>query len=575
MSKFVAWLDALAESPVFAFGSILLLQLKSIWGIWVRKDLALGDTAYYFPLAQAWHNMHAVDLVWSPIYTAYYGMFLNMSQDAYAVTLTHRIPIVLALAIAVLAVMRRLLPPVLAWLAAAHWVILPINFDSIYEVHLLYVLLALVLYLAVLDLPEPLNRGVGTAMLLVLAALMRNEVFLPFLLFGCIALGFDLWRCFKTRSETVGRVALAYLAPLAAAVALCAFVYGHSLRKGPDISAGLAQKHTLNVCQIYAFGYQQRHPEWTKWPWTECPELIQKTFGKPEVTMLEATRLNPKAMLEHYLWNVRLIPSGLQVLLFSVTSSHINPDYAPVPVWPRPAILASCLLGALLIWGGIIFLREPVHRKFLRARLWGWLVMVCVASVVVIVMIAERPRPSYMFTLELLITAWAGFSAQMIGSRWPWTAKLRPLFAPFVVACILLLPCYYYYRTDLAVRPGLEIYRRLAPFQQLIRANAGVVIPIAAPELCFYLSEPGRTCRGIPYSSIRARLGSGWDKTLTAENVQFFLASEELLRDSAGTAFLNEAPSRGWKIVEREDAPENRWLLLEKMEAGRVAASEH
>src|SRR5438105_12704948 len=141
MNRLVAWLDALATNPWFAYCSILLLQLKSVWGIWVRKDLPLGDSAYYYAHAQGWHFMRAADILWSPLYTLFYSTFMNLSADAYAVALTHRIVIVLALAILVLAVMRSLLPPVLAWVVTAHWVILPINFDSLYEVHLFYVLL--------------------------------------------------------------------------------------------------------------------------------------------------------------------------------------------------------------------------------------------------------------------------------------------------------------------------------------------------------------------------------------------------------------------------------------------------
>jgi len=287
-----------------------------------------------------------------------------------------------------------------------------------------------------------------------------------------------------------------------------------------------------------------------------------KAFGKPEVTMLQATRLNPKAMLDHYWWNVGLIPSGLQVLLFNVTSGQTNPDYVPVPVWPRAAIVASFLLGALLIWGGIIFLREPAHRKYLLANLWGWVVMACVASVVIIVMIIERPRPSYMFTLGLLITAWAGVSVQMITSRWSGVVKLRPLFGPLVLAFILVLPCYYFYRSDFAVRPGLEVYRHLFPFRQLIRADAAVIYPIAAPELCAYLSTPGHACRGVPYTSIR--------QVAATPNVQFFLANEDILRDASAADFL----TRDWEIVGRENVPGNRWLLLEKMEASRAVASQ-
>jgi hypothetical protein len=48
----------------------------------------------------------------------------------------HRAVIVMAATLGVLAVMRRLLPPALGLLIAMRWAILPINFETLYEVHL-------------------------------------------------------------------------------------------------------------------------------------------------------------------------------------------------------------------------------------------------------------------------------------------------------------------------------------------------------------------------------------------------------------------------------------------------------
>ena len=48
----------------------------------------------------------------------------------YTILILHRMLIVLALAVLVLALMRRLLPPGIAWMAAAWWVVLPIDFND-------------------------------------------------------------------------------------------------------------------------------------------------------------------------------------------------------------------------------------------------------------------------------------------------------------------------------------------------------------------------------------------------------------------------------------------------------------
>src|SRR4051794_38473678 len=96
-------------------------------------------------------------------------MFLHLSSDAEFVTLAHRLVIVLVLAALVLAVMRKFLPHPIAWLLTAWWVVLPINFDALYEVHLfgLIPLLAAILLAAN---GNRLNRGGGLACLVGTAA---------------------------------------------------------------------------------------------------------------------------------------------------------------------------------------------------------------------------------------------------------------------------------------------------------------------------------------------------------------------------------------------------------------------
>ena len=46
-------LRATLASPGFAYLTILLLQLKRVWGAWEYKDLTYGDTSYYFRSAVA------------------------------------------------------------------------------------------------------------------------------------------------------------------------------------------------------------------------------------------------------------------------------------------------------------------------------------------------------------------------------------------------------------------------------------------------------------------------------------------------------------------------------------------
>src|ERR1043166_5973269 len=152
-------LQAWLATPECAYLAILLLQFKRVWGAWQYKDLTYGDTSSYFRSALGWAKELSVKIQWSPLYTAFYGTVFKLIPEVYWATLLHRLLIVFMLAIMVLALMRRLLPAGIAWLVAAWWVILPINFDSLYEVHLFAVLLPLAAFLLVLYRPNRWTRG--------------------------------------------------------------------------------------------------------------------------------------------------------------------------------------------------------------------------------------------------------------------------------------------------------------------------------------------------------------------------------------------------------------------------------
>jgi hypothetical protein len=134
-----------------AYLLILVLQIKVVWRMWELRDITLGDTAQYFTAALAWRRGFHFDIVWSPLYAAFYGSLLFATSDPYNVTILHRIVIVLAAAVGVLFVLRQLLSPGLALLGAAWWAVLPINYDTLYEVHLFALLPILLAWALILS----------------------------------------------------------------------------------------------------------------------------------------------------------------------------------------------------------------------------------------------------------------------------------------------------------------------------------------------------------------------------------------------------------------------------------------
>src|SRR5262249_4142168 len=149
----------------------------------------------------------------------------------------------------------------------------------------------------------------------------------------------------------------------------------------PQLSRTFEHKHTVNMGQVYAFGYQQRHPEWVGNPWVGYQDLMIEHFGSSRLSLGEMIRANPRAVWDHFLWNLMLTPNGLQVLLFNATSGHINPDYPPVQDQRPYALLLSLLLIGVWIGGLIVLLRRPGFwwRAWLRTRFLGWVGMLAVA----------------------------------------------------------------------------------------------------------------------------------------------------------------------------------------------------
>ena len=130
------WAGAFFRMPWPSYVLVALLQLKVIWNIWRFRDLTSGDTSSYFVSAYSWYEGLRDNFAWSPLYTSFYGTVFTVVPDAYAATIIHRTIIAMAATLGVLALMRRLLPPALALSVAIWWAVLPINFDTLYEVHL-------------------------------------------------------------------------------------------------------------------------------------------------------------------------------------------------------------------------------------------------------------------------------------------------------------------------------------------------------------------------------------------------------------------------------------------------------
>jgi hypothetical protein len=564
------------ESSWFAYLTILLLQLKRIGGAWQYRDLTSGDTSSYFIKAFSWAKELSVNYLWSPLYTAFYGTVYKLVPDVYVATLLHRFVIVFVLAILVLAVMRRLLPPKIAWWVTAWWVILPINFDTLYEVHLFAVILPLAALLLVLYKPGLWARGGALGILLATALLVRNEIMIAFGLWLIACLIYEVHQYRLKSGHKFKTYLLAYAGPVLLAIFVFAFFSSRTLIKPSP--AAISLKHTLNVCQIYSFGYQQRHSDWQKSPWTECQELMLRDFGKPLPTLLEAIQANPRAMLDHFVWNLRLLPAGLQVALFNASSEHFNPDYAPTQL-DMPIIWLPSLLAITIFVAGVWRLCQEKNfwwSAWLKERLWGWILFFCLAAVMLVVIPMQRPRPSYMFLLTLLLMALIGMCSFFLTHRIRTYVRLTHLFPLVVMITLLSVPQYYLAGS----KPFLKFYKALEASSEYIGIpGTGFVSLGYSQNLCNYYTKSGNGgCLGFGYDVFNDMVdGDSVGALLDRQSVPVVaLFIEENFLTSYGNLqavqiFLKNPEQEGWKLVSFQDSSTGReWVYVNVRKLNKI-----
>ena len=568
--------SAWAQRPWIAYPAIALFQLKVLWGAWIFRDLTQGDTASYFQRALLWHQYGQVDLIWSPLYTSFYGWFYGITGDVYAATVLHRVLIVILVTLLVLALFRRLLSPSVAWLAAAWWAIIPFNFD-VFEVHLFAILPLVATPLAVLIWPGPWGRGIALAIMAGAAVLVRNEMAVVAALLAILFLSWEARYAarFENRAPYSLRVyGMAYGVPVAVSGALVFFFVTRSVIPLSVLQRAYLPKHTINMCQAYAFGYKQRHPEWTKDHWTECSELMQARFGEPYPSLWTMIRRNPRAVLGHFAWNLRLLPGGTQLSLFGAMSGSVTPDYNPVPVERRRSLLESGILMVLIAAGLIAWNRQRVTsgRRPSGEHVIGWLALSPAAAVALLLIVpTQRPRPEYLYGLSLPIITAAAWGADVLIQRWGVLDRLGLWMPVMMVLPFLVFGTYFAPPPGQSPRrPLLETIRRLEPYHDRISAPGAVFLAgHHAFSLDGYMVRP----RVEPQPRVLGNeVLSRLDDT---EPVEIFLerfgvnlfyidegVSSRFRTNPLHRSFLDNLGANGWRPLASEWTGADEWLLV-------------
>jgi hypothetical protein len=556
-----------------AYLLILLLQIKVVWRMWELRDITLGDTAQYFTAALAWNRGYHFDIVWSPLYAAFYGSFLFATSDPYNITILHRIVIVLAAAVGVLFVLRQILSPGLALLGAAWWAVLPINYDTLYEVHLFALLPILLAWALILSSSTAWARAAALVIVASGAVLVRNEFLVAALVMALMCAAYE-----RRFSQKPAHCLFTYGAALTVAAAVCGLAYWRSIIKFPELWSHFQDRHALNMCQAFAFGYQQRNVAWTKSPWLDCQGLAQQVFGAELPSIGQMLWSNPKAVLAHFAWNIGLLPNGLEALLFNAMGGGLQPDYVPTKIALYPVVLGALVIVLLAATAVLALRARPNPWSWISSRATLAFLPFLIMSVPVV--FTQRPRPSYLLYLSVILIAAVLWGIYRLLQRRP--GLLRALDAgafAVVIALILLLPRYSIPTYLPSGRPILAKLADLSPHRALLIAPHGrIILGNWAPELLYYLDI--NLSRGYPLEGPRVVFDNALlrsrDGTTALEE---FLAQQQvtvLYLDPGELQWLRALPQArnmlehprmaGWRDVARSEEGERSWLLLAKMQ---------
>jgi hypothetical protein len=555
--------EAAVANPVLAYAAILVLQLRIIWNVWQFKDLTAGDTSSYFLDAAGWaHGLHD-NILWSPLYTNFFGTVVALIGDVPAAVMVHRLAIVLTATVLVLALMRSLLGPAVGLLAAVWWVVLPPNFNVEYEVHLFGLLPILVAALVVARVPGRRGRGIALATFAGTTLLLRNELVIATAILAVAIMVSELRERRKHRVASSAYLG-AYLVPLVIVCLLAGGAYARSHVKGHDVQLGLRAKQDLNVCQIYAFTYQQRHPHRFRGsPWTDCAPLMQETFGHRMPSFTQAMMANPRAMMGFVAWNARLLASGLQVSLFGATATGDNPDYFPVKTHRSYSWLLTIVVLALMAAGLAVIVRDRTfwQRASFTSHAWAGLVLAGVAVTTLVVALTQRPRPEYMYGLTIGLIVLVGTCASAVLRRLG-TRFVAALAAGLTLILCLALPSYYHR----GPRPLHDAVERLQIVRGLLNKPGGVLVaPAYNFEICAYLAATfERHCTSPSWATLKRQLDHGEPvrNVLNTAKATAIYADPELQADPAIAKLLASPRSFGWRQAAAGTGTDGPWSIL-------------
>jgi hypothetical protein len=563
--RVIAYTEKAVSSPWVAYTAVIALQLRILWGIWKYSDLTSGDTSFYFVDVATWQHGLSENIVYSPLYDAFWGTILAIVHNVYAAAIIDRIAIILGVALLVLALMRALLGPALGLLIAAWWVIIPANYDVLYEVHLAGAIPILLALLVVARMPRRQGMGIAVAILLAGAVLLRTEQVAAAIILAVVLAAYEVRELRSGRQASRSSYLRAYVVPLALALLVIGGTYSRSYVKGNDAWQLLQAKEERGFCNFYAASVQQRHPtQFTGNYWTECQPLMRQVFGRPEPSILQATVRNPRAVAAFLAWNTQLLPGGLDVSLFGASAFENDPGSVPVTENSTYALLLSVLLLLLVIAGLISTVRDgkiSVRHMSPQTR-WIAVTLASISAATVLVVLTTRPWSEYSYGLTISAMILTGAAVLALVRRARGSHILGPLAIITVAALIVGLTSMY----SPGPRPVYEGVKHLGVVERRLQQPGSVLVASENEvALCNYLAYSyQRKCAPMSWLALRSQVTPQRSaaQVLDGAHATAVYVDANMLTEPIIAALVAAPRRQGWQQVAQGVGPTGPWRVL-------------
>src|SRR5262249_27667414 len=137
-------------------------------------------------------------------------------------------------------------------------------------------------------------------------------------------------------------------------------------------------------------------------------------------------------------------PDGFELLMFDEAMGADNPDYAPSKLKSRAALVKTGILLLLIVAGSIrVYLDRKRWQLWCLDHRWSLAGLAAIALCTALVMVTQRPRPSYLLPAAPVLFVLIGVCIWALISRVPTRPWLARLFPVTVALVIIATPPYY------------------------------------------------------------------------------------------------------------------------------------